>query len=174
MRRTPLLAALIVLAAPALAFAQERSVPKRGLLGRMLHPFSSTEKIPEYRNQKLRGLQLSVTLPSEPVKLSEMRQLPVTVTLTNRGDRAVELSFPTAQRIEIYLHDAAGRVVTRWSDNRAFEATSATILVNPNEHLEYSETIATRELSPGRVFTVEALVPAYSELDVKRKSLAAP
>lgn len=174
MRRTPLLAALILLAAPALACAQERSVSKRGWLGRMIHPFGSSEKIPEYRNAKLRGLQLSVQLPPEPVKLSETRQLSVTVSLTNRGDHAVELSFPTAQRIEIYLHDAAGRVVTRWSDNRAFEATPATILVNPNEHLEYSETIATRELAPGRVFTVEALVPAYPELDVKRKSLAAP
>ena len=70
--------------------------------------------------------------------------------------------------------DAAGRTVTRWSDNRAFQATPATILINPNEHLEYSETIATRDLSPGRVFTVEALVPAYPELDTKRKSLAAP
>ncbi len=174
MRRTPLLAALILLAAPAFALAQEHSVSKRGWLGRMLHPFSSSEKIPEYRNPKLRGLQLSVQLAPEPVKLSEMRQLPVTVSLTNRGDRAVELNFPTEQRIEIYLHDAAGRTVTRWSDNRAFEPTPATILINPNEHLEYSETIATRELAPGRVFTVEALVPAYPELDVKRKSLAAP
>lgn len=174
MRRTRLLAALLLLAAPALAYTQEPSVPRRGWLGRMLHPFNASEKIPEYRNPKLRGLQLSVELPPEPVKLSEMRQLAVTVSLTNRGDRAVELSFPTEQRIEIYLHDAAGRTVTRWSDNRAFQATPATILINPNEHLEYSETIATRDLSPGRVFTVEALVPAYPELDTKRKSLAAP
>ena len=103
-----------------------------------------------------------------------MRQLPVTVHLANRGDKAVELSFPTDQRIEILLHDAAGRVVTRWSDNRAFQPTPATILVNPGEHLEYVETIATRELSPGRVFTVEVTVPAYPELDAQRKSIAAP
>ena len=113
-------------------------------------------------------------LPQEPVKLSEVRQLPVRVTLTNRGDRAVELNFPSEQRIEILLHDAAGRVVTRWSDNRAFAEHVGTILINPNEHVEYSETIATRELVPGKVFTVEVTVPAYPELDAKRKSLTAP
>ena len=167
-------AALFLLAAPLLATAQESAAPKRGLLGRLLHPFGSSEKIPEYRNPKLRGLQLIVQLPPEPIKLSEMRQLPVTVRLANRGERAVELSFPTDQRIEILLRDAAGRIVTRWSDNRAFQPTAATVLVNPNEHLEYSETIATRELAPGRVFTVEVTVPAYPELDTQRKSIAAP
>ena len=170
MRRTPLVAALLLGIATSFASAQE----KRGLLGRLFHPFSSSEKLPQYRNPKLRGLVLSLQLPAEPVKLSEMRQLPVTIHLTNRGTRAIELSFPTDQRIEILLHDAAGRVVTRWSDNRAFETTPATILINPNEHLEYSETIATRDLAPGKVFTVEATVPAYPELDTKRKSIAAP
>ncbi len=174
MRRTTLLASLFVCAATSLALAQDKPASKRGFLGRLLHPFSSSEKVPEYRNPKLRGLLLSVQLPADLVKLSEVRQLPVTVRLTNRGERAVELSFPTEQRIDIYLHDAAGRIVTRWSDNRAFAADPASILVNPNEHLEYSETIATRELSPGKVFTVEAVVPAYPELDAKRKSIAAP
>lgn len=174
MRPTPLLIGLIFLASATFAPAQEESAPKRGLVGRLLHPFSSSEKVPDYRNPRLRGLILSVQVPTEPVNLTEVRQLPVTVTLSNRGKRAVELNFPTDQRIDIYLHNAAGRIVTRWSDNRAFEPTSASILVNPNEHLEYSETIATRDLSPGKVFTVEAVVPTYPELDAKRKSIAAP
>ncbi|MGH7937486.1 MAG: BsuPI-related putative proteinase inhibitor, partial [Bryobacteraceae bacterium] len=168
MRRTALFSLLILLLIASRVPAQEGTAPKHGFLGRLLHPFSTSGKIPEYRNPKLRGLLLSVELPSEPVKLAEMRQLPVTVRLTNLGDRAVELNFPTEQRIEILLRDAGGRVVTRWSDNRAFESTPASILVNPNEHLEYPETIATRDLVPGKVFTVEAVVPAYPELDAKR------
>lgn len=174
MRRLTLFAALLLLAQPTWLAAQETSAPKRGFLGRMLHPFGSSTKIPEYRNPKLRGLQLRVEIPPEPIKLGEMRQLPVVVHLENVGDRAVELSFQTDQRIEILLHDAAGRIVNRWSDNRAFAAAPATVLINPSEHLEYSETIATRELAPGRVFTVEVLVPAYPELDTKRKSIASP
>jgi Intracellular proteinase inhibitor len=174
MRPLAVFAALLFLAEPSWLAAQDQPAPKRGFLGRILHPFGSSQKIPEYGNPKLRGLALEIQLPPEPIKLAETRQLPVTVHLVNLGQRAAELSFPSDQRIEILLHDAAGRVVTRWSDNRAFQPTPATILVNPNEHLEYSETIATRELAPGKVFTVEVLVPAYPELDAKRKSIAAP
>ncbi len=168
MRRTSVFAALLLLATVLAAPAEE----KRSWLGRMFHPFGSSEKIPEYKNPKIHGLVLSVDLPSEPVKLSEIRQLPVQIRLTNRGERAVELKFPTEQRIEILLHDATGRVVTRWSENRAFAEQVGTLLINPNEYVEYSETIATRELLPGKVFTVEVSVPAYPELDAQRKSIA--
>jgi hypothetical protein len=173
MRRRALLTTLFLAYVIATTQAQT-SAPRRGFLSRVLHPFSSTEKIPTYSNPKLTGLQLSIDLPDETIKLTEMRQLPVTVRLTNVGKRAVELSFPTEQRIEILLHDSSGRVVTRWSENRAFASTPGMALINPNEHLEWSETIATRELAPGRVFTIEATVPAYPELDVKRKAIAAP
>lgn len=174
MRRSALLATLFLVAATPVLQAQETPAPKRGFLGRVLHPFGSSQKIPTYGNSKLTGLQLSIDLPDEPLRLTEVRQLPVTVRLTNLGKRAVELSFPNEQRIEILLHDSNGRVVTRWSDNRAFASTPGMALINPNEHLEWSETIATRELSPGRVFTVEVTVPAYPELDAKRKAIAAP
>ena len=170
MRLTSVFAALLLLALTAAAPAEEN----RSWLGRLFHPFGSSEKIPEYKDPKIRGLLLSVELPAEPVKLSEVRQLPVHIVLANRGDRAVQLIFPTEQRIEILLHDSTGQIVTRWSDNRAFEERRATLLINPGEHVEYSEPIATRELSPGKVFTVEVLVPAYPELDAQRKSIAAP
>jgi hypothetical protein len=171
MRPTPAFVALLLFALSAPAPAQEASPPKRSWFGRIFHP---SQKIPEYKDRRLRGLALSVQLPPQPIQLSQMRQLPLTIRLTNLGERPVELSFPSEQRIEIYLRDAAGRVVTRWSDNRAFADQPATVLVNPNEHLEYSETIATRDLAPNKVFTVEVFVPAYPELDVKRKALSAP
>lgn len=170
MRPAPIFIALLLLAGVGLAPAQE----KRSWLGRVFHPFHSGNKVPQYKNPKIRGLVLAVELPPEPVRLSEVRQLPVRVTLTNRGERAVELNFPSAQRIEILLHDAAGRIVTRWSENRAFADEAGTVLINPNEHIEYSETIATRDLVPGKVFTVEVTMPAYPELDGQRKSLTAP
>lgn len=170
MRVTSIFAALLLLATTLQTRAQE----KRNWLSRMIHPFGPSEKIPQYRDPRIRGLALTIELPSEPVKLSEMRQLPVHVLLTNRGDRAVELDFPTEQRIEILLHNASGQIVTRWSENRAFEEKPGTLLLNPKEHVEYSETIATRELEPGKVFTVEVTVPAYPELSAQRKSIAAP
>jgi hypothetical protein len=171
MRPTPAFAALLFFVLSTVAPAQEPSPQKRSWLGRIFHP---SQKIPEYKDRRLRGLALEVQLPPQPIKLSEMRQLPLTIRLTNLGERPVELSFPNEQRIEIYLRDAAGQVVTRWSDNRAFENQPVNILINPNEHLEYSESIATRDLVPNKVFTVEVFVPAYPELDVKRKALSAP
>lgn len=170
MRFTSIFVALFLLAAVPCVPAQE----KRSWLSRLTHPFGAREKFPQYRNPKLRGLMLGVELPPDPVKLSEVRQLPVKVTLTNRGEHAVELNFPSEQRIEILLRDSSGKVVTRWSENRAFADTVGTVLINPSEHIEYSETIATRELAPGKVFTVEVTMPAYPELDAKRKSLTAP
>ena len=170
MRLTFVCATLLLLAAVTGAPAQE----KRNWFQRILRPFSSSEKIPQYKNPKIRGLLLAVELPSEPVKLSEVRQLPVHVILTNRGERAVEMTFPTEQRIEILLRDSTGRVVTRWSDNRAFAEQIGTLLINPREHVDYFETIATRELESGKVFTVEATVPAYPEINGHRKSIASP
>jgi hypothetical protein len=169
MRLTFVFAALICFATIESSPAQE----KRNWLSRVFHPFGPSQKIPEYRNPKIRGLLLTVELPSEPAKLSEMRQLPVHILLTNHSDRAVELIFPSEQRIEILLHDSTGRVVTRWSDNRAFAEKTGTLLINPSEHVEYSETIATRELEAGKVFAVEVTVPAYPELRAQRKSMAA-
>ncbi len=174
MRLVTLAIAVYLAGTNASALAQETPAPKQSLFSRVLHPFGSSGKGPEYKDPRIRGLVLQEQLPPEPIKLTEMRQLPVTIRLTNLGKRAVELNFPTEQRIEIYLRDSTGRIVNRWSDNRAFEKTPATLLVNPGEHLEYSETIATRDLTPGKVFTVEVFVPAYPELDVKRKALAAP
>ena len=170
MRLSLLGAALILAALVTTAPAQE----KRSWFSRLTHPFGPSEKIPTYKNPKIRGLALTVEIPSEPVKLAETRQLPVHVLLTNRGERAVELFFPSEQRIEILLHNSSGRVVTRWSENRAFEDKPGTLLINPQEHVEYSETIATRELEPGKVFTVEVQVPAYPELHAQRKGIAAP
>ena len=171
MRLISVLTTLILFASIGAVPAQEQ---KGSWLNHVFHPFHSGEKYPVYKNKRLNGLVLSVELPNEPVKLSEMRQLSVRVLLANRGPKAVELNFPSEQRIEILLHDSAGRVVTRWSENRAFEDKAANLLINPDEHVEYSETIATRELSPGKVFTVEVTVPAYPELDAQRKSIAAP
>lgn len=170
MRRTFFSVALLLLAIVPLAPAQDQ----RSWLSRVMHPFGSGDKTSDYKDPHIRGLTLVVELPQGAIKLAETRQLPVHIALANRSKHAVELSFPTTQRIEILLHDSAGKIVTRWSDNRAFENQRGHLLINPDEQVDYSETIATRELSPGKVFTVEVVVPAYPELDAQRKGIAAP
>ncbi len=144
----------------------------------MLHPFSSGTKSeaapPSYKDPKLKGLVLAIDVSPQPVKLSEVRQLDVRATLTNNGKKAVELSFGTDQRIEIYLVNSAGSVLTKWSENHAINAQPGTVLINPGEHIEYNEKIATRELARGIVYVAEVFFPQYPELRGRQKFMTAP
>jgi hypothetical protein len=47
-------------------------------------------------------------------------------------------------------------------------------LINPQERIEYNETIATRDLTPNKVFIAEVFFPQYPELRIRQKFLAVP
>src|SRR5881398_2530269 len=177
MKRRLVLLVLIVFVAGAMVGQDVTPMPtparKRGWLSRILHPFSPNV-VPQYKDPRLRGLALDLQITPQTVKLSEVRQLGVKVTLSNLSKRPVALDFPTNQRIEIYLMDSAGNLLTKWSDNHAITEKPATILINPQERIEYSETIATRELTPNKVFIAEVFFPQYPELRIRQKFLAVP
>jgi len=134
-----------------------------------MHPFSSSEILPKYHDTKLRGLILSLQVAPQPVHLSEVRQMEVTVTVANHGGHVITLDFPTDQRIEVQLLNSADVVLTKWSENHAIKEVPATVLINPDEHIEYKELIATRDLTPGKVFTAEVIFPKYPELRIRQK-----
>ncbi|MGZ5538304.1 MAG: BsuPI-related putative proteinase inhibitor, partial [Chthoniobacterales bacterium] len=161
---------LLLLALSASAWAQDPEPSprseKRSFFSRLLHPFRSNEKLPEYKDARLNGLMLSIEVSPQPVKLSEVRQMDVRVTLTNKARRPIPLEFPDAQRFEILLRSSAGGILLTWSDNHAFADTPGSVMINPQEHIEYAETIATRELTPNRVFIAEVYFPKYPELRV--------
>jgi len=96
------------------------------------------------------------------------------VTVTNKSGHMIQLDFPTDQRIEIQLLNAADVVLTKWSDNHAVKEKPFSVLINPDEHVEYKETIATRELTPGKVFTAEVFFPKYPDLKIRQKFLTEP
>ena len=157
------------------AAAQTPTPAERGFFNRMLHPFGAAKaKAPKYQDPRLRGLLLVVQVPTEPVRLSEVRQLRVHAALTNLSSSPIALDFPTSQRIDIHLFNPAGEVLTRWSENRAFTEEIGNVLINPREQLVYNETIATRELQPGRVYSVEVFFPKYPELRARQKFMTAP
>ena len=168
-------ALLILVFAVSSAAAQTATPAERSFLSRMLHPFGPGKaKTPKYQDPRLRGLLLQVQVPTEPVRLSEVRQLRVHVVLTNLSSNPVSLDFPSSQRIDIQLLNPAGEILTRWSENRAFSEEIGNLLVNPREQIVYNETIATRELQPGRVYSVEVFFPRYSELRTRQKFMTAP
>ena len=119
-------------------------------------------------------MTLDLQISPQPVKLSEVRQLDIKATLTNKGKNTIELDFPTDQRIEIYLINSANTVLTKWSENHAIAEKPAVVLVNPGEHIEYNEKIATRELSRDKVYVAEVFFPQYSELRIRQKFMTAP
>jgi hypothetical protein len=168
-------ALVIVLFAVSNAVAQTPTPAPRSLFNRMLHPFGPAKtKTPKYQDPRLRGLLLEVQVPAESVRLSEVRQLRVHVVLTNLSVNPIALDFPTSQRIDIQLLNPGGEVLTRWSENRAFTEEIGNFLVNPREQIIYNETIATRELQPGRVYSVEVFFPKYPELRARQKFMTAP
>src|SRR5438105_9538708 len=150
------------------------TLQKRGLIGRIFHPFSSSQVLPKYNDRKLRGLILDLQVSPQPVRLSEVRQVQIKVIVTNLGNRMIPLDFPTDQRIEIQLLNSADIVLTKWSENHAIKEKLGTILINPGEHVEYKENIATRDLTPGKVFTAEVFFPKYPELHIRQKFLTEP
>src|SRR6201987_5842130 len=130
MKRSLVLLVLIVFVAGAMVGQDITPTPtparKRGWLSRILHPFSPNV-VPQYKDPRLRGLALDLQISPQTVKLSEVRQLGVKVTLANLSKRPIALDFPTNQRIEIYLVDSAGVILTKWSDNHAIVEKPVTI-----------------------------------------------
>jgi len=161
-------------AAPTSTPLTTTTLQKRGLFGRILHPFSSSEVLPKYSDRRLRGLVLNMQVSPQPVRLSEVRQVEVKVTVTNLGNHMVQLDFPTDQKIEVQLLNAADVVLTKWSENHAIKEQTSTVLINPGEHIEYKENIATRELTPGKVFTAEVFFPKYPDLKIRQKFMTEP
>ena len=117
---------------------------------------------------------LDLQVSPQPVKLSEVRHLEVKLTVTNQAKLPIPLDFPTEQRIEIYLRDTSEIVLAKFSDNHAFADKPATVMINPHEHVEYTETIATRDLTRDKVFILEVFFPKYPEMVVRQKFMTAP
>lgn len=109
-------------------------------------------------------LVVSITIAPQPLKLADARTFKVTLQLTNKGRKLVQLDFPTTQRIEVLVKDAAGRRVEQWSEDQAFQNEPTLVTINAGERLEYVANVATRDLKVGETYTVEAFFPNYEKL----------
>lgn len=144
-----------------------------GLLGRMwnstqkLNPFDRGLKPREMKERKplnLKSILVHVTVDPTAPKLSEERQMNVTLRLTNKGKRLAQLEFPTTQRVEGIIRDKLGNVIERWSEDHSFEKEHGVVSINPGERAEYTMSLATREMTAGETYTVEAHLVEYETL----------
>jgi hypothetical protein len=106
----------------------------------------------------------TIAIDPTPLALSEVRTMKVTLTLANHGKKLVQLEFPTTQRIEVLVKDAAGARIEQWSEDQAFQNEPTLVAINPNERLEYTATVATRDLKAGQAYTIEGFFPNYDQL----------
>ncbi len=159
---------LLVLALPVTLMAAEEAAtppPKPSVLSRVLNPFGwGKAKEPKVRGTNFRQLEMDLRIEPEVVKLSENRQIKVTLTLANRGGKLAQLEFPTSQRVEVLLKAKNGQTIEQWSQDQAFTNEPTSVAINPKERLEYSVNVSTREMAAGESYTVEGFFPNFEAL----------
>jgi hypothetical protein len=93
--------------------------------------------------------------------------LKIVFSVHNHGKKTFTLSFPTAQRWDFRIVDAAGKALYVYSDNCEFEQKVGASMVNNDDKLEYTETVDFDDLStplePG-TYTVETVLANYPEM----------
>ena len=152
---------------PKLGATPAPAAPQPSTMHRLLHPFGgpAAPDTPEAtKDAILKNLEMGASVEPPAPKLSETREVKVTVTLANKGKKLAQLAFPTNQRIEVLVKDKAGKKLVQWSEDQAFFAEPTLITINPGERLEYAATVSTRDLVAGETYTVEAFFPSFGGL----------
>jgi hypothetical protein len=142
-----------------------------GLFNRVFHVLhlsgdkkASEEKKTEAKLPTWNHLAIGMTIEPKPLKLSESRQMKVTLKLENRSKKFVQLEFPTTQRIEVLVKNQEGKIIEHWSEDQAFNNEPGVVSINSGERLEYTASVATREMTAGGTYTVEGFFPNYESL----------
>jgi len=152
------------------------ATPKPKLLDKLLHTFSGSKdkdkdkgKEVDVKGTHLKHLELSLKLEPKVLKLSETRQFTATLTLVNHGKQMAQLEFPTSQRIEVLVKNKDGKLVEQWSEDQAFVNEPSLVAINPNERVEYTANLSTRDFVAGETYQVEAFFPNFEPLKSQEK-----
>lgn len=177
--RLPVFAVLALACLPLHAAEDKKkkdaNVSQEGWLkktGKALWPFGKKPTDPEAApapkdsksGKEWKQLVPTISIEPTPLKLSDVRTIKVTLRLANKGKKLAQLDFPTTQRIEVLVKDATGKRIEQWSEDQAFQNEPTLVAINPAERLEYTATVATRELKAGQTYTVEAFFPNFDQL----------
>lgn len=162
---------LLALAAPlALASEPETGGESKPGFFQRLNPFRKKNGAPVLAASNTTHWEgFEFTLLAEPatIKLAETRAITVKLQLVNRSKKLRQLQFPTTQRFEVTLRSQDSKLVEQWSEDHAFDADPGMVTINPGERLEYTATVATRDLVAGQTYVLEAFFPNYESLRVQ-------
>lgn len=137
---------------------------KPGVFSRVFNLFRGSEKAEKGQTVNWKRLIMTMNVEPLPLKLSETRQMKVTLQLTSKSNRLVQLEFPTTQRIEVLVRNQAGKMVEQWSEDQAFANEPTLVTINPGERLEYSVHIATRDMAAAQAYTIIGYFPNFEQL----------
>lgn len=113
---------------------------------------------------KMKDLAVKAAIVPDPVDISA-RKFDVTFAIRNNAKKqAVNLRFETTQRIEVAIVNDAGQIVDRYSNDRPIVQESGYLVINPKEEASYTVSMSTREMAPGRTYTIEAYFVGYERL----------
>jgi len=163
--RTPIF--LLLMALPlALVAAEEQppATPKPTILKRWLNAVGISKSSANMTATGFKGLEIGLQADPAQLKVAEVKQIKVTVTLVNRGKKIAQLEFPTSQRIEVLVKSQEGKSIEQWSEDQAFNNEPTIVAINPNERLEYTVNLATRDMAAGQTYIIEAYFPNFEHL----------
>lgn len=107
-------------------------------------------------------------------ELSKNKELDSTYTVQNNTGKLMRLNFATTQRIDLVTTDASGKIIDKWSDDRAATPQDGIIIINPKERIQYDEKIPTREMKPAQSYTIQSEVVGYPDYTVSKTVVPAP
>jgi len=116
----------------------------------------------------------NLAIDPQEFSLASRREVNATYTLRNNTKKIMRIDYPTKQRLEILTKDTNGTVIDRWSDDRVFENKEDIIFINPNERIQYSEQIPTREMKPHDTYEITAEVPDHPDYSVTKTVVPQP
>lgn len=102
-------------------------------------------------------------VPGALFSLEDRREIAATLSVTNHGNRLLALEFPTTQRFDFVIVDDAGAEIARWSEDRNFNEEQGVIMVNPQERVDYTANLPTRDMEAGRNYTLTATIANHPE-----------
>jgi hypothetical protein len=144
------------------------TTPKMYPLRRLLESVGLRKRSAGGTQTGFKGLEFGLVVDPPQVRIGDTKALKVTITLINRGRKMAQLDFPSSQRFEVLVKTKEGKTIEQWSEDQAFNAEPAMVTINPEERLEYTVSVATRDMVVGQTYTIEAFFPNFEQL---RKSV---
>ena len=130
-----------------------------------------------------KSFDTQVEVAPNPLSLKALKaiapnpSIKITFSVHNHAKKTYTLSFPTAQRWDFRILNAAGTTIYVYSDNCEFEQTVGTSMVNNDDKLVYMETVdfddLSQPLAPG-TYTVQTVLANYPEMHAQTQVTVQP